>query len=94
MSRRYEVEVDVCVTVTVNDPDVIERVIGPNGDEWRSRFYASIRTAEDVMEHFAFNAVHNATTDIRCLDGWADVDEDAALVEVEAGGCYTVPRPG
>lgn len=80
---RYEVESAIYTTVIVKNPDVIERVTGPGGDEWRSQFYRTIETAEDVVEHFAFNAITNGVRDITRLDGWADCDPADVLIEVE-----------
>lgn len=84
MSERvYLVETTVYATITVRNPDVIERVTGPSGDEWRSQFYPTIETAENVMEHFAFNAISNGVHDITRLDGWADCDRDDVLIEID-----------
>lgn len=72
----YGATVETQVEITVNDPDVVERVTGPGGDEWRSRFY-DLENVADVIEHLAYNNVVNGVDDIRRLDGWADVGEDA-----------------
>ena len=69
--------------VDVRDPEVLERVTGPGGDEWREQFYRTIKTAEDVVAHFAYNAVANGVTDVSRLEGWADVDDDAVEIVVE-----------
>lgn len=79
----YRVETTVYVTVTVRNPDVIERVTGDGGDEWRSQFYPTIKSAEDVVEHFAFNAISNGVHDISRLEGWADCWADDVLIEVD-----------
>lgn len=79
----YRVEAEATVLVDIHDPDVIERITGPGGDEWRSRFYNSIRTAEDVVEHFAFNALANGVTEVNRLDGWGDVAHDAVDIHIE-----------
>lgn len=73
--------VETQVEITVNDPEVIERVTGPGGDEWRSHFYA-LENAADVIDHFAYNFVVNGVDDIRRLDGWADAPEDAVTFRV------------
>lgn len=80
---KYLVTSTVYVTVTVRNPAVIERVTGPGGGEWRSQYYPTIETAEDVVEHFAFNAITNGVHDITRLDGWADCDKDDVLIEIE-----------
>lgn len=71
--RVFDASVDVVVRVEVRNPDVIERVTGDGGGEWRSRFYA-LSTAEDVVEHLAFNFVRNGVVDVSRLDGWADCE--------------------
>ena len=53
--------------------DAITRITGPGGDEWRKQMYPDIHTREDVLEHFAYNAVANGITDACELDGWADL---------------------
>lgn len=80
---RYEVTTTVLASVTVRNPDVIERVTGPGGDEWRAQFYPTIETAEDVVEHFAFNAITNGVHDITRLEGWADCAQGDVLIEIE-----------
>jgi hypothetical protein len=81
-SVNYGVEMEARVRVTINDPDVIERVTGPGGDEWRSRLYSSIKTERDVLNHLAYNAIANGATNLKHLDGWADLDPDAAEMSV------------
>lgn len=83
----------VYATVTILNPEVTERVTGPAGDEWRSQFYPSIETAEDVCEHFVYNAIKNGVHDIRKLDGWADCDERDALIEIDEFDQYTEVLP-
>jgi hypothetical protein len=53
--------------------DAITRITGPDGDEWRTHMYRHIKTREDVLRHWAHNAVANGVTDVSDLDGWADV---------------------
>lgn len=67
-----QVEALVTVRITINDPEPIERVTGPNGPEWRSQLY-DLRTEGDVLEHWANNAIRNGIVDVCQLDGWADV---------------------
>lgn len=78
MSRVFAVEMMVYCTITVEDQDVLDRITGDGGEEWRSRFY-DLHTAEDVAEHLAFNAVTNGVHDVRRLEGWADVESDRAV---------------
>lgn len=87
--QRFSVSATVNVFVTVINPDVIERVTGPNGDEWRDQFYGDMFTTEDVVEHLVYNAIHNQVRDVSRLDGWADLDEDAVDFRVTDGDYYT-----
>ena len=36
-ARRHEAWIGATVVVEINDPDVVERITGPEGDEWRRR---------------------------------------------------------
>ena len=72
---------EAVVSVSINDPDVIERVTGPGGDEWRSRAY-NLRTKDDVVRHLAYNAIANGIDRANRLDGWADLPDDAATMVV------------
>lgn len=38
---------------------------------------------EDVIKHLAFNCVANGCENLRGLDGWADLADDAATMYVE-----------
>ena len=80
------VTVTAYTTVVVHDPEPFERVVGPEGDEWRSQFY-DFWTVEDVAEHLAFNAVTNGITDISRLEGWADCPSQAVVVLVDDVDC-------
>lgn len=82
MSARYEVTTTVLASVTVRNPDVIDRVTGLEGNEWRARFY-DFHTAAEVVEHFAFNAITNGVHDITRLEGWGDCAQGDVLIEIE-----------
>src|SRR4051812_3202968 len=78
-SRRWRVRmtdvircVGVCVVIDIHDREPIERVTGSDGDEWRAVLY-DLRTEDDVLDHWAYNAVANGVVDVCELDGWADV---------------------
>lgn len=79
----YRVEATATVLVDVRNPDVIERVTGPDGDEWRNQFYRTINTHEDVIAHIAFNAVANGVLDVNRLEGWADCGPDDVKILVD-----------
>lgn len=70
------------VRVQVNDPDVIDRVTGPKGDEWRAQLY-DLNTEEDVLQHLAYNCLANGAENAMLLDGWADLPEDAVVMSIE-----------
>lgn len=93
-AAKYRVEAEATVYVDVRDPEVIERVTGPGGDEWREQFYRTIQTAEDVVAHFAFNALANGVTDVNRLEGWADVDEDAVEISIDQIETHAEPWVG
>lgn len=94
MSATYDATVSVPVTVEIHDPSVIDRCVKNHDDEgrphpigdgegWRDHYY-ELRTAEQVIEHIAFNAINNGIDDISRLDGWADLDSSAATITVFA----------
>ncbi len=80
--QKFASTMTVYATVIVNDREPLDRVTGPDGDEWRSQFY-DLHTEEDVIEHFVFNAVTNGVHDITRLEGWADCDPDAIKIEID-----------
>ena len=85
---KYRVNLNATVEIAVNDPDVIERVTGPGGDEWRAQLY-NLHTAGDVLNHLAYNCVANRCQNAALLDGWADLPADAVCMEVvEVGEAY------
>jgi len=79
--KKRMVTLEACVEIAIRDPDVIERVTGPGGDEWRAQLY-NLRTEDDVLDHLAYNAVANNVERVNQLDGWADLPDDAATMEV------------
>lgn len=81
-TQEYRVAASLTVTIQVNNPDAIERVTGPNGDEWRANYY-TLRTVNDVLEHWTYNVVCNGVNDVSRLDGWADLDPADVIFGVE-----------
>lgn len=69
------------VQIIVNDPEAVHRVTGSGGDEWRSMFY-DLRTEDDVLEHWAYNALANNVGEASRLDGWADLPPEAVTMRV------------
>lgn len=86
MTTRYA-NVELDVKVIINDEEAITRVTGPEGDEWRSRFY-DLYTEEDVIEHFAYNAIINNVDRANRLDGWADLADDAVTMFVDLNSAW------
>lgn len=82
-AQKFTVNVEVAVEIEINDPDVIERITGPGGDEWRAHVYRGIRTEEDVLNHLAYNCVANGVENAALLDGWADLPRDAVQMHVK-----------
>lgn len=70
------------VFIEIHDREPIERITGPNGDEWRAQMY-DLRTEDDVLNHWAYNAVANGIVDVCQLDGWADVPAETVTFRVE-----------
>jgi hypothetical protein len=70
------------VVVTINDPDVIERITGPGGDDWRKQAY-QLHTRDEIVQHLAYNCIANGRERANELDGWADLPDDAATMGVE-----------
>ena len=79
---QYNVHASVIVSISINDDDVIERVTGPEGDEFRASLY-DLHTEEDVLAHLAFNCVQNGRRDFAMLDGWADLTREAGTMYID-----------
>lgn len=82
--QRHSVSCEGHVVVTINDPDVIERVTNPvRGQEFREQLY-QLYIADDVIRHLAYNCLANGVERANQLDGWADLPDDAATMAVES----------
>jgi hypothetical protein len=66
------VRAEVCIEIA-DGIDPFERVTGPEGDDFRHNLY-DLHTREDVVNHWAYNAVANGVHDASYLDGWADYE--------------------
>ena len=84
-SRKFRVVVTQEVVVTVNDPSVIRRCVDDE-DDWRGTYYP-LSTEEDVIGHLAMNADSMA---VNRLDGWADLDSQAATMYIESAEVESV----
>lgn len=80
-TANHLVVIEATVLITINDSDVLGRVTGPGGDEWRAFAYP-FHSEADVLNHFAYNAVANGVGRCNVLDGWADLPDDAARFDV------------
>lgn len=85
-SKTYIVPLMINVEVTVTDPDVIERITGPAGDEWRGHMYP-LHTRDDVLQHLASAGFRLGVEDLQFLDGWGDLPKDAAVMKVVKDDC-------
>jgi hypothetical protein len=91
----YRVWMRVAVDVTIDDPDVIARVVDNHDDEgtpqpvgrgngangWHDTYY-NIPDRDGVLHHLAFNGLVNGADDVTRLDGWADMGPDACTMTV------------
>jgi hypothetical protein len=94
-AKTFHVELIRTVEITINDPDVIERVTGPNGDNWREQLY-NLHTEEDVLAHLAGNCLANGQENASNLDGWGDLPVEAVQMKVLPGLDFfaATPQPG
>lgn len=80
---KHSVGFEAAVVVTINNSDVVDRVTDPvRGEEWRKQAY-QLFTASEVVTHLAYNCLANGVHRANQLDGWADLDDDAAVMSVE-----------
>ncbi len=94
--QEFYVDFRVSVKVRITDPSVITRCVDNHDDEgnpqpdvkggagWRNMFYA-ITTAEQVVEHLAYNCIANGTETASQLEGWADLSAGAASMFIDRG---------
>lgn len=81
-----EITAVVTCVVTINieeQGDVFTRVTGPDGDDFRAATYGYIKTEDDVIGHWAHNAVANGYVDACQLDGWADINAEQVTFRVD-----------
>ena len=73
----HTVTVESTVVITISDPDVLGRLNDPEFvKDW------GFNSVDDVLEHFAYNAVANGYQNAANLDGWADLDWKAVMMDV------------
>ena len=80
-AKKHRVTVGIEVEIEIRDPDVIERVTGPDGDEWRSQIY-NLESEDDVLKHLAYNCAVNGAKNASLLDGWADLPAEAVAMQI------------
>lgn len=78
--REVMVQLNVRVKVVINDEDVVRRPV-ENVDGWRDDLY-NLYTEEMVFEHLAYNAVMNSRVNAKSMDGFADLAEEAVIMNV------------
>jgi hypothetical protein len=84
MPEIKNVTVTSTVEITINDREPIERCLGDAGREWREHSGSSPNiTEDDVLQHWAYNAAANDTTDVSELDGWADVPKGVVTMRAQ-----------
>lgn len=77
---RYEIWGSFQAIVDVADPSVVSRCVN-NEDGWRDHYY-DYQTYDEVLQHLVYNCVVNGVERVNRLDGWADLDDDAATMRV------------
>lgn len=89
----YDVHLHTVVTVTINDEDVITRVLENHDDQsvpqplgsgrgWQDYLY-KLSSRDEVLHMLAYNCVANGIDDASRLDGWADLARDVATMRVD-----------
>lgn len=91
--RRFSVEMTAHVEVTIEDYDEIVGRVLDNVNGWREHFY-TLNDRDEVLEMFAYNAVANGETDVRRLDGWADLKPQLGTMNVVEAFANTVTEIG
>lgn len=81
MSRKYEVEFTVTVVLTVNNDDVIERVVRETGDFENFPYCFVEGEREEAAVEMLARCCGILEEDINRLDGWADLTPDAATTK-------------
>lgn len=75
----HRVEIRATVLIHVHDDEVFTRI---EEDDFKQSI-GTYDSRQEVLEHFAFNAIANGVTDARSLDGWADLSPGVAIMQVE-----------
>jgi hypothetical protein len=82
---KWTVDVEYVVEVEIHDPDVIDRCFT---EDWQAHYWP-VTEREEVVRHIAFNAAMNGIESISRLDGWADLPDTAATIEVDRTAWYS-----
>lgn len=100
----FAVHLSVVVEVTVNDDDVITRVLDNHDDQgrpqpigsgngWQDYLY-KLGSRDEVLHMLAYNCVANGVNDANRLDGWADLERDVATMRVDSADLDFVDHKG
>lgn len=76
--RKFVVDVVVPVSIVVHDEEALSRGQDP---EWGEQLYGTM-DEDAALRHWAHNAVANGVTTVTRLDGWADLPDNAVILEV------------
>lgn len=95
-TTKYTVGFSGTAEITVKDDRVVLRITENRDDDERpegdpehrpERAYRSvlydISTLDDVLNMLLWNAARNGVRNANRLDGWADLDDDAAVTEIQ-----------
>ena len=80
-ATKRDVEMLATVSIIGDYKPLLDRVTGPDGDKWRQQAY-NLHTEDDVLDHWASNAIANGVVDVCQLDGWADVPAETVTFQV------------
>lgn len=81
MADHFDITTEVTVRITVNDRvGVIDRYL--EGGEFHGQHPYSVDSQKEILRHLAYNAISNGVTRANALDGWADLADDAAVMDV------------
>jgi hypothetical protein len=96
MPRKLYVHFSGTAEVTIADERVVLRITENRDDKDRPEgspghdpqgayraFFYDISTEEDVLKMLVWNAAANGVERANQLDGWADLDRDAAVTAIE-----------
>ena len=79
-----EVEIEATVEIHIEDgTDWLWYHEPASAPEWRGDVYG-LTSADEIQNHWAWNAVVNGVSDASSLDGWADIPSGKITFSVRA----------